>query len=154
MTNHKAVSFTCLRLFILERFLAQLLKPTDFLPTESQIRGGEPSLLGELSVVLDLPPDTPCLLNPSITLQYQEFRPRSYCRTPEGLFLIQELVAVGSRSLCFGERLVFSGFDPRTNLKKFSRLKEEGFFELTRACHLCFLDTIEGDELLLNHEEK
>jgi len=73
MTNHRAVSYSCVRLFVLERALGQFLAPNLYIPDRFKIEGGEVCLPGNFAELMGIPESQPVVKNPRIVWDDQIF---------------------------------------------------------------------------------
>jgi len=69
MTNHRSVAFSCLRLFIMERVLGLLLKPSADIPIKYEISGGTLRSRHLLNLPESFPEEV--LHNPEVIWNYQ-----------------------------------------------------------------------------------
>lgn len=171
MTNHKAVSFSCVRLFVLERCIEAMLFPFRPIPIRSPsliylfiflkevktfknrnlIEKGEVATLGSISALIDFPEETPVVLHQKVKVNYQELYIGGSCKTPQGYFQLEKIVSFQTQLLGIGPRLLFSKTDPSSHLPAYVAT-DKCVFDLSEAHGTIFV--ADGDLLLLNYENK
>ena len=155
MTNHKATSYSCLRLFVLDRQLNLLFKPLEHIPKRNDLLQGRQVAIGSLSPALSshgltVTPHHQMLTGCKLLKDYQLYGVDTVARTPTGLKLIEDLIVVDQRLFCLVRNLIPAG--KRHHLQVFEK-STDVFLEPESFLHRCWGAWEEG-LFVLNFEEK
>jgi hypothetical protein len=156
MTNHKATSFSCVRLFVFDRQLNLFFHPMAHITKKNDLTLGPVVQINELAGPLaahglvKTPQDT---MNTkcAVTKEYQLYRDGTVAATSAGLRMIKDILIVDQVVLALVCHLTEIG---RTSygLQRFT-MSAEVFLERENFLHRCF-GAWEGGEFVLNFEEK
>ena len=122
MTNHKSVSFTCVKLFVLERALGQILNPMKYIPNRLGflfswfwilfilffhiyrffIHGTDVVQAGDLGALMGIDETTLIFRNPTITWNYQTFHTGCFLVNDGEFFQADTFYAVSESLFCLG----------------------------------------------------
>lgn len=155
-SNHKATSYSCLRLFVLDRQLSQIFKPMEHIPKRHDLLLGPKTTVPHLilpftSLGFLLSPDTEVNCKCTLTKNYQRYTTGSICATSSGLRMIKDLIVFHQQAFAVVELLTFSTRN-QDGLFKFRRSGNE-FLERESFLYLCW-GAWENGEFVLNVEDK
>lgn len=104
MTNHRAVSWSCMALFVMERVLSQLLNPLDNVPVRHAVSGGRKVPANTLP--WHLPDVAEVTLDPHVVHHYQKIGPGRFIRHSSGYYMVRAVLQTTS-----GVRLVSAALE-------------------------------------------
>ena len=156
MTNHKATSYSCLRLFVLDRHLNLLLKPMEHIPIKFDLKLGPEVAISALAEALEShglqkTPQDRMSQGCVVTKEYQVYQEGTIVATTGGVREIKDILAVDHQIFYLFTTLNASG-KTTVGLPKFTR-SPDLFLDRENFLHRC-LGVWEGDEFVLNFEEK
>jgi len=96
--------------------------------------------LGDLAPHLQLAPETECLVDAVLTINYQEYKRGTFCRFGDEYHLILKTVKISAtkQSLAVTKLLQFSHFEEGTDLRVLKETQEQKLIDLTLVSGRCF----------------
>jgi len=173
VTNHCSVAYSCARLFILERLLAQVLQPTEDIPKRwvlllagraevsllisfvcrFGVKGGQDASLGDLAASLDLPEETPCRMNATLIVNYQQYSVDTFCRVGTSYYRIKLLVSVNAGYYAVAEEYTNAGFEDLTGLRVIRPSGTLKVIDLAGAAGRVYCVSSTGGSVVVNFED-
>lgn len=156
-SNHRSTSYSCVRLFVLDRQLNLIFHPMDHIPKKTEIDMGVKTTVDRLPLAaadfialgVQVHDRTEAFANCKLIKNYQSYSANSVCATPSGLKVINDLIAVEGQGVLFA--LVQSLFPNGYNKHGLPKFQRSPVIFLEKECfqYLCWGAWEEGEFVLV-----